>query len=89
MNIVPDYVTHRLNEITELLNNLSKKNNELAHDFEKVLLIDNLHERGLKIVHEIMPLMLEVRHIIDAYEKISSVDVYDIPLYGEILFGNR
>ncbi|MEG1462556.1 MAG: glutamine synthetase type III, partial [Anaerorhabdus sp.] len=89
LNIVPDYVTHRLNEITELLNNLSKKNNELAHDFEKVLLIDNLHERGLKIVHEIMPLMLEVRHIIDAYEKISSVDVYDIPLYGEILFGNR
>lgn len=89
LNIVPDYVTHRLNEITELLNNLSKKNNELAHDFEKVLLIDNLHKRGLKIVHEIMPLMLEVRHIIDAYEKISSVDVYDIPLYGEILFGNR
>lgn len=86
---VPSYVQQRTAELSKLLDELVSKNNDLSTQFEKTLQEKDFHERGLLIVLSIIPIMNEIRTILDNYEKMSSADIYNLPMYGEMLFGNR
>lgn len=89
LNKAPAYITHRYEELSRLVDELNTKHHELSHLFDEILQVKQVHQRGLRIVKEIIPSMNEIRHIINSYEKISSSEIYNIPLYGEMLFGNR
>ncbi|MEG0239771.1 glutamine synthetase III family protein [Anaerorhabdus sp.] len=85
----PNYIQNRYQELTHLMNDLDTKQELLHQTFEHVLTINNSHDRGIENYYKIAPLMKEIRETIDSYEKISSEEIYNLPIYGELLFGNR
>ncbi|MEG0077285.1 glutamine synthetase III family protein [Anaerorhabdus sp.] len=85
----PNYIQNRYQELTHLMNDLDTKQELLHQAFEHVLTINNSHDRGIENYYKIAPLMKEIRETIDSYEKISSEEIYNLPIYGELLFGNR
>lgn len=87
-SIPSTYLNHRMSTLISIMDKLDKDTTELFNHFEVVNAISDLHQRGLKIYNEICPLMLEIRKSMDTYEKISSKDIYKLPLYGDMLFGN-
>lgn len=82
------YLSKRQITLVTIMDKLDADTNELYNHFELVNAITDVHQRGLKIYYEICPLMLNIRKSLDAYEKISSKEIYTLPLYGDMLFGN-
>ncbi|SJZ94935.1 glutamine synthetase III [Anaerorhabdus furcosa] len=88
-NHCPKYIVSRFNELESIMNDLEAKQEMLHASFDTVLSIQESHAQGIENYYKIAPLMKDIRNSIDAYEKISSKDIYNLPLYGDLLFGNR
>ncbi len=83
---IPSYISERQNYLHDTMNNLSTLSNDLSVSFTKILETSNLNDRGVKIVKTIQPKILEIRQLLDHYEKNSTNDIYSIPMYCHLLF---
>lgn len=46
----------------------------------------NNQENGIRINHEVLPILEEARSLVDSYEKIAPKETYTLPTYDEMLF---
>ncbi|MEG0177196.1 glutamine synthetase III family protein [Anaerorhabdus sp.] len=89
LKTVPNYVVTRYNLLTNYLEELNISQEKLHDAFEETLKINDTYKQGVENYYKIAPMMLEVRNFIDSYEKCSTKNIYDLPLYGDLLYCNK
>ncbi len=85
---LPQYILHRNEQLCYYTDTIHQLVEQLITTFDGCTTIKCDHEKGLRIASDIIPIMNQLRTVIDDYEKISSKQLYPLPLYGEMLFSN-
>ena len=78
-------VAKRVEKVSELLTALDEKITVLSDTFYGLDIADT-YEHALAVRMQIVPLLDEVRAIIDSYEEIAIIENYTLPTYTEMLY---
>ncbi|MCH4207683.1 MAG: glutamine synthetase type III, partial [Solobacterium sp.] len=82
----PKFVTSRISQISELIDQLYGACGELEKIDGTVSKMPADMARGKAVYDKVCPAMMKIRSYIDTYEKIASTEYYKVPSYEEMLF---
>ena len=80
------FAAKRFVKLVGLLDELSSKLDELRADYADITAIDDSLQEGLKLHGVVVPLLSDIKDVINSYEKIASKDIYKLPTYPEMLY---
>ena len=80
------FAAKRFAKLVGLLDELSSKLDELRADYADITAIDDSLQEGLKLHEVVVPLLSDIKDVINSYEKIASKDIYKLPTYPEMLY---
>lgn len=80
------YIDSQIKTLSSISTDVFDKTTKLEHQIEDLLAKHFSFEIGMKIRTDIVPLMKEIRTLVDAYEAISEKDIYPLPTYEQMLF---
>lgn len=73
-------------KLTEYLDSLSIKLDDLREKYALITGEYSSLDEGLKFRSDIVPLLSDIKSVINDYEKIASKEIYTLPTYPEMLY---
>ena len=80
------FAFRRIETISDLLDSLGSKLDELRKDFALVEKEKDVMKKGLAYRKKVVKVLADIREVIDDYEKIASKEVYKLPTYSDMLY---
>ncbi len=80
------YFKKTITAISQTIDQLDEHCTRLEQMFSECLKETNSQTKGIRIYHEVLPILEQARSLIDSYEKIAPKSCYTLPTYDEMLF---
>ncbi|MDO4501499.1 MAG: glutamine synthetase III [Erysipelotrichaceae bacterium] len=80
------FAVKRKDLLVSYLDSLALKLDTLRATYASVSIIEDSVEKGLKYRSEIVPMLADIKDIINDYEKIANKEIYTLPTYPEMLY---
>ena len=80
------FANKRVSKLSSTMDLLEEKWKALSEKFDASLEMKDTEKRGMFVCEELLPIMEEMRNLIDSYEMIADKAIYPLPTYTELLF---